>query len=215
MLMSTLSPEGDNQSDSSVVSRKIQSARRKNASSKSISRNNKSSTRSKKPVNHQIDDMFKNKSLEKKNQLNQTCNQNGNVSVGVISAKANNSINDIRENNLHTEEQSRHSVAFNPISTSSTTNRKISEGDRKLVNSVFSSITKRKSTNDEKNCKKKEDPIDCIDLEEDVPRSPSPRRVSKKARVVFQKCFENTFDPRMLPGHDTILVEDSDENNSD
>lgn len=46
--------------------------------------------------------------------------------------------------------------------------------------------------------------------DEIVPCSP-PRQPSKKARLIFQKCFKATFDPRMLPGHDKVLAEDSDE----
>lgn len=45
--------------------------------------------------------------------------------------------------------------------------------------------------------------------EDTVPNSPPPP-VSKKARLVFRKCFQATFDPRMLPGHDKILAKDSD-----
>ncbi|KAK0179681.1 hypothetical protein PV327_005412 [Microctonus hyperodae] len=45
--------------------------------------------------------------------------------------------------------------------------------------------------------------------EETVPDSPPPP-VSKKAKLMFRKCFQATFDPRMLPGHDKILMGDSD-----
>lgn len=152
--------------------------------------------------------VFRNKPAEERNQSDTTLNQNRNASMNV----ANNSVNSVQEKNLPIPEQNC-SVTFNHASTSST-NRKISEGQKKLVNSVFSSITKRKSTSDEEDPKKEEEVGDCIDLEENVPKSPQ-HQVIKRARLVFQKCFQNTFDPRMLPGHDTILVEDSDENNSD
>jgi len=212
LLLSTLNPDCDSQSDSSVVSRQVRSARRKNASSKSTSRHiNKSSNQIKKSVKPKVNDVFKKKSAEEKNQSDKTLNQNRNASMNIISTKVNKSINGVQEKNSRILEQSDDSVAFGP-STSSMTDRKISKGERKLINSVFSNITKRKSTNDEENHKKKEEIT--IDLEESVPQSP-PRQVAKRARLVFQKCFQSTFDPRMLPGHDTILVEDSDENNSD
>lgn len=215
MLLSTLSPDCDSQSDSSVVSRQMQSVRKRNArvSSRGV---NRSSNR-KKPVKTEVNDMFKNRPTEERNWSDETLNQNKNTSMNIISAKAYNSANDVREKNLHIPEQNHHSVASSPASTSSATNRKTSEDQRKLVKSVFSSITKRKSTNDEEDLNDKREgvAVECVDLEENIPRSPPQRQVAKKARLIFQKCFQNTFDPRMLPGHDTILVEDSDENNSD
>ncbi|XP_066585975.1 cell cycle checkpoint control protein RAD9A [Prorops nasuta] len=33
----------------------------------------------------------------------------------------------------------------------------------------------------------------------------------KKSRLIFRKCFESTFHPAMLAGHDIILAEDSDD----
>lgn len=214
LLLSTLSPDCDSQSDSSVVSRQIQSVRRKNASSRSTSRCvNKSSRRIKKSevIKPEVNDVFKSRLAEERNKSDKTLNQNMNASMNIVSA--NNSTNGVRERDLHMPEQSHRSVALGSVNTTSVTDRNISK-DRKLINSVFSNITKRKSTNDEKDYKEGEVAVDCIDLEENVPQSP-PRQVAKKARLVFQKCFQNTFDPRMLPGHDTILVEDSDENNSD
>ncbi|TGZ55955.1 cell cycle checkpoint control protein RAD9A [Temnothorax longispinosus] len=211
LLLSTLSPDSDSQSDSSVVSRQIQSVRRKNASSRGTSkRANKFSSRMKKSK-PEVSDIFK-RPAEEKNQSDKTLNQNRNASINIVSA--NNSINGVRERNL--PEQSRRSVAFSPASTSSATSKKISEDKRKLVKSVFSSITKRKLTDDEEDREKEEEvAVDCNNCEESVLQSPPRCQVAKKARLVFQKCFQNTFDPRMLPGHDTILVEDSDENNSD
>lgn len=212
LLLSTLSPDCDSQSDSSVVSRQMQSVRRRNAR---ISRGVNRSSNRKKPVKSEDNDMFKNRPTEERNRSDKTLNQNRNTSMNIISAKAYNSANGVREKNVHIPEQSR--SALSPASISSATNRKTSEDQRKLVNSVFSSITKRKSTNDEEdlNDKSEEVAVDCIELEESVPRSPPQRQVAKRAKIVFQKCFQNTFDPRMLPGHDTILAEDSDENNSD
>lgn len=40
-----------------------------------------------------------------------------------------------------------------------------------------------------------------------VPSSPP----TKKSRFYFRRCFEATFNPDTLPGHNVILAEDSDE----
>ncbi|XP_034945317.1 cell cycle checkpoint control protein RAD9A [Chelonus insularis] len=46
-------------------------------------------------------------------------------------------------------------------------------------------------------------------LEADVVPN-SPQRSAKKAKIIFKKCLQATFDPKNLPGHDTMLAEDSD-----
>ncbi|KAL6258871.1 hypothetical protein P5V15_010816 [Pogonomyrmex californicus] len=214
LLLSTLILDCDSQSDTSVV-RNIQSVRKKNTSSRSTSRGtNKSSSRIKKSDKSKVNDTSKKRITKEKNQVDKIFNQNKNA-ANVVSAKENNSVNDVREKNLHIPEQNHRSVTFNPTSTSSTTGSKISENQRKLINSVFSNITKRKSTSEEENDNNEVEVVrDRIALDKSVPRSPS-RQVTKRARLVFQKCFQDTFDSRMLPGHNTILVEDSDENNSD
>jgi len=214
MLLSTLSPDCDSQSDTSIVSRQVQSIRKKNVSRSTSNRVNKvSSSRIKKSIKPTVSDVSKNTLVKEKIQSDKTHNENRNASVSIVNVNANNSIN-AHEKNSHMPIQSCYSVACSLASTSSAISRKISENQRKLVNSVFSSITKRKSSDDKVNQKEKEDTIVCFDLDDNVPQSP-PRKVAKRAKVVFQKCFQNTFDPRMLPGHDTILVEDSDESNSD
>ncbi|XP_049839507.1 cell cycle checkpoint control protein RAD9A [Schistocerca gregaria] len=49
-------------------------------------------------------------------------------------------------------------------------------------------------------------PTRLSDCEDDmVPSSPP----SKKARYVFKKCFEATFNPQNIPGHDIVLADDS------
>lgn len=101
--------------------------------------------------------------------------------------------------------------ANTPSTNDIITRPSVSNNEKKLVHNVFSNILKRKSG---EGCTKNLDNVagekDNDDLENTVPKSPSPP--SKKARFIFRKCFQTTFDPRMLPGHDTILVEDSDEN---
>lgn len=94
---------------------------------------------------------------------------------------------------------------------SSTRFNKMGSSGKQLVNSVFSTITKRKSNgNDTVKLNQDDDQIDTIG--DSVPSSPPPP--AKKARLIFQKCFQRTFDPTMLPGYDVVLAEDSDEDNS-
>ncbi|EFN67003.1 Cell cycle checkpoint control protein RAD9A [Camponotus floridanus] len=215
LLLSTLSPDSDSQSDSSTINKQVQPIRRKSASSRNISKRiNKSSNRIKKstlPSEVVVDNIIKNRSEKKENQMDKMLNQT--TSVNIISVEANNSINNAQERSL---KQSR--LLLNPVSaTSSMINKKIPDDQRKLVNSVFSNIAKRKSISDEEDGELQEQTVgQCINLGESVLHSPSPlRQATKKAKLVFQKCFQNTFDPQMLPGYNTILVEDSDENNSD
>ncbi|ROT76528.1 hypothetical protein C7M84_004896 [Penaeus vannamei] len=44
--------------------------------------------------------------------------------------------------------------------------------------------------------------------EEDIPGTPPAKRAKK---FIFQRCFESTFNPEDVPGHDRVLAEDSDE----
>ncbi|XP_050457236.1 cell cycle checkpoint control protein RAD9B isoform X2 [Cataglyphis hispanica] len=216
LLLSTLSPDSDSQSDSSTVNRQVQPVRKKNVSSRNISKRvNKSSNQIKKAISPAElvikNNTFKNRPEKKMNQIDKTLTQIS--SVNIVSMKTNNSINNAQERNLKQKNS-----LLNPFdATSSVISKKIPDDQRKLVNSVFSNIAKRKSASDEEDCKLQEQIAgNHIDLEESIMRSPpSLRQAAKKAKLVFQKCFQNTFDPRMLPGHDIILVEDSDENNSD
>lgn len=214
LLLSTLSPDNDSQSDSSTINKQVQPIRKKSASRSIYKRINKSSNRIKKstlPTELVVDNIIKNRPRKKESQMDKMLNQT--TSVNIISVEANNSINSAQERNL---KQSR--LLPNLVSaTSSAISKKIPDDQRKLVNSVFSNIAKRKSVSDEEDCELQEQTAgQCLNLEESMAHSPSPlRQATKKAKLVFQKCFQNTFDPQMLPGYNTILVEDSDENNSD
>jgi hypothetical protein len=46
--------------------------------------------------------------------------------------------------------------------------------------------------------------------EDSVPRTP-PLPAAKKARYIFRRCFEATYNSQMLPGYDEVLAEDSDD----
>lgn len=215
LLLSTLSPDSDTQSDTSIVSRHVQSVRKKSASrcKSSSRRNNKSTNQAKKstiPNNHTINNTYKRRNTEETNQRSKIPDQVENNFRTIT--KTSSPVKDVLENQA---EQNR-LFAISPASTtSSTTRRRIPESHKKLVNSVFSNITKRKSMGDNEDSPKKEEAVKPMDLDESVLCSSPRQQLAKKAKIVFQKCLQTTFDPQMLPGHNTILVEDSDENTSD
>jgi len=222
LLLSTLNPDSDSQSDSTSISRSIQPVRKRNTSrnvSKHVSKtssNRKHHPRKKSAVTHKsaTNNTFKipHEDNLMESQFDRITGASTSVVVGEV--EANNSItSDIREMNQKQPERSRLFALNSPSTMSCTSNRRISEDQQKLISTVFSSIAKRKSVSDDESFKEKEKTD--IDLEENVPRSPPSRLVAKRARVVFQKCFQTTFDPHMLSGHDVILAEDSEEDNSD
>lgn len=43
-----------------------------------------------------------------------------------------------------------------------------------------------------------------------VPGTPPPPP-PKRARYIFKRCFQDTFNSQMLPGYDEVLAEDSDD----
>lgn len=220
LLLSTLNPDIDTQSDSTSISRPIP-VRKRNASSRGVSRRGSkaSSSRTKKPtvtakpaMNNTSEDMPVEENTLTENLFDRSAVAS--TSTVLREAEEDNSPNNIRKKNQKQQEQSRRLLTQSPASTTSCRgNRKMSEGQKKLVSTIFSNIMKRKSRSDDESFKEEAD--ECVDVEGNVSRSPPPRLVAKKARLVFQKCLQSTFDPRMLPGHDVVLVEDSDENNSD
>jgi len=220
LLLSTLNPDSDSQSDSTSISRSIQPVRKRNTSRSVSKRVNKTSsnrkniTRKKSTVTHKsvANNTFKIPD-EDNNLMENQFNRITDAFTNVVVREANSSItSDIREMNQKQPEQSRLFALNSPSTTSSISNR-VLEGQQKLVSTVFSSITKRKSTSDDESFEKEEKAN--INLEENMPRSPPPRLIAKRARMVFQKCFQTTFDPRALSDHDVILAEDSEEDNSD
>jgi len=52
--------------------------------------------------------------------------------------------------------------------------------------------------------------VEDIAEEDTVPGTPPPP-LSKKARYIFKRCFEATFNSQMIPGYDEVLAEDSDD----
>lgn len=49
--------------------------------------------------------------------------------------------------------------------------------------------------------------------EDAIPATP-PLPPAKKARYIFRRCFEATYNSQMLPGYDEVLAEDSDEDDT-
>ncbi|KAL7286043.1 hypothetical protein TKK_0019652 [Trichogramma kaykai] len=70
---------------------------------------------------------------------------------------------------------------------------------------LASSLMKRKSIDQDGDESSRD-----MDNDDLVQNSP-PRPKSKKAKLIFQKCFQKTFDPNNLPGHSNVEVEDSSE----
>ncbi|XP_014215016.1 cell cycle checkpoint control protein RAD9A [Copidosoma floridanum] len=76
------------------------------------------------------------------------------------------------------------------------------EGSEKTVKDAFAFL-KRKSEETAQNPNDKD--------EDDFVRNSPPRQLSKKAKMIFKKCFQSTFDPKMIPGYNQVEVEDSEE----
>ncbi|XP_063984264.1 cell cycle checkpoint control protein RAD9A isoform X2 [Diachasmimorpha longicaudata] len=79
-----------------------------------------------------------------------------------------------------------------------------SSGSTGKMPSLFSTASKRQVREPDRGS-------DDDDDHDTIPPSPPPP--TKKAKMIFRKCFESTFDPKMLPGHDTLLANDSDDEN--
>lgn len=89
-----------------------------------------------------------------------------------------------------------------PQSSYFTTTVNPSPGENTIKPSIFASPIKRKSDDmPEKSY--------LIDNAEDVVPNSPPKQPSKKARTVFQRCVQMTFDPRVIPGYTDVEVEDS------
>ncbi|XP_011506336.1 PREDICTED: cell cycle checkpoint control protein RAD9A [Ceratosolen solmsi marchali] len=87
------------------------------------------------------------------------------------------------------------------IASNSNTNKR--ENDNSSKQNAFSSLLKRKSNQEIHS-------PDGGDKDDLVQNSP-PKQPSKKAKLIFKKCFQTTFNPESLPGYNNIEVEDSGE----
>lgn len=214
LVLSTLSPDADTQTDTILMNKQEKSVRTtgnkrgsRKSSTKSAGRKPNKSTKLNSVSNStltRIHPCF----MEEENQRGQDTSREQNNP----STSRNNNQNAIEEGHLvaqpNIREESRKDTRAD--CDTSTRLREISASGRRLVNCVFSNIIKRKSDNHEPDDGQNISNDKCNETEEDrVPNSPSPP--AKKARLIFQRCFQDTFDPRTLPGYDIILAEDSDE----
>lgn len=131
------------------------------------------------------------KSLSKKS-FNDTnkINTNSTNSTEVVNSESVGRISDIPDTSFENNKKNTPNSLRNgtPFSTS-----RIDINSKLKMNS--SSLLKRKPEDDN----------------EDLVQNSPPRKQSKRAKHIFQKCFQTTFDPRSLPGYNDVEVEDSGE----
>ncbi|XP_076303368.1 cell cycle checkpoint control protein Rad9 isoform X2 [Lasioglossum baleicum] len=234
LVLSTLSSGTDSQTDSTVTARQEKSVKRRGGSKRTSKRSTKSKTKienktaknNKTLASASAKDIHpclieKEKQTEEhtvkgkeSSQLNisnrNTKNNTGNDRTSYLPIEEHNQ----EQSHSRSVEQNNQKVSHNNPSTSYNANAlsKSSKSAREVASSVFSTITKRKSISDETGRQEREN-RNKADVSDTVPNSPPPP--AKKARLIFQKCFQKTFDPRTLPGYDVVLAEDSDEPGSE
>ncbi|XP_017881654.1 cell cycle checkpoint control protein RAD9A [Ceratina calcarata] len=214
LVLSTLNPDADTQTETILMNKQDKSVRtatgnrrgsRKSNTKSALRMKNRSATLNcvSNPARSSLHPCF----MEEENQKEQDdSNERSNPSTS-----RNNNQNVIEKSYLlakNTHEKSQRDSRAE--SDKSTRLREISANEKRLVSSVFSNIIKRKSNNHEPYNEQNVSNDKRNVVEEDkVPNSPPPP--AKKARLIFQKCFQRTFDPSTLPGYDVILADDSDE----
>lgn len=90
---------------------------------------------------------------------------------------------------------------------SNATTGKVTNHAQSIRNSVFSSITNKQHSDYDQETSNGVD-AEMNDDDESVQNSP-PLNPSKKAKTIFKRCFQTTFDPSNLPGFMDVEVEDS------
>ncbi|XP_031834307.2 cell cycle checkpoint control protein Rad9 isoform X1 [Nomia melanderi] len=213
LILSTLSSDTDSQTETTIIGKQEKSVKRRTGNRRAPRKSNKSTNkvenRTVKTLASSTTKATHSHLSEKKKQTNEhSFHEKDNLQLNK-NTKSNQSNNNI--NHFRLEKDNQEEFHTNP-STSCNTSARLTEActsGRKLVNSVFSTITKRKSSNDETNKQRLENSDKFDILEDAIPSSPPPP--AKKARLIFQKCFQKTFDPSTLSGYDVILAEDSDE----
>ncbi|XP_076660605.1 cell cycle checkpoint control protein Rad9 isoform X2 [Halictus rubicundus] len=230
LVLSTLSSGTDSQTDSTISGRQEKSVKRRAGNRRASRRSNKSATNienktakknktaasvSAKDIHPRLveqkkqtnEHTTKEKESSQLNRSNRTTKNNeGNDHISYLPVEEHSQ----KQSHSRSVEQNNQKIFHNNPSTSYNTSAlsKPTTSARELVSSAFSTITKRKSVNNETGRQERENQ-DKADISDTVPNSPTPP--AKKARLIFQKCFQKTFDPRTLPGYDIILAEDSDE----
>ncbi|XP_076755058.1 cell cycle checkpoint control protein Rad9 isoform X2 [Xylocopa sonorina] len=222
LVLSTLSSDVESQSEATSVSNQAKSAKRVTGNKRvSKKANNKSTSRTQNKSTNKSNSTLASATLqgmhscfmeENKERERDNTRVQANLSVNMVNTptRGNQEANEISylpvERNTQEEfQRSQSSSSSNIISKFN----KTPISGKQLVNTVFSTITKRKFSNDGTDKRKSLDNDKCDVSEDKIPSTPPPP--SKKARFIFQKCFQSTFDPRTLPGYDVILAEDSDE----
>ncbi|XP_015514867.1 cell cycle checkpoint control protein RAD9A [Neodiprion lecontei] len=211
IVLSTLNPEGDNRSEASTIRSREQTMLKKAAASKRIPRKTNASANRKlrnQPKNvraryntsafspMEVTNMKAKKNYEAHHEDLMNTDSNEDCLLSTVGNKSVSS--DIAYETkvcLSTpaiiENRSRIPTDSMPVSNS-----------KSYAESIFSTIINdaaRSETNSAETVN-----------EDLVPNSP-PKPSSKKAKTIFKKCFQTTFDPRMLPGHDIVLAEDTDD----
>lgn len=206
-MLSTLSSDTDSQAETTLINKPQEKSIKRRATNKRVCRKNNKS-----------DSKIQDKSIKSNNKL-------GNVKTphpcfveelkGQVDTSTRDNQNLNRVSKLPIEQDIEDKMKQNSSSSCDifTNINKTSTSEKKLVNFIFSTITKRKSSNNETDKEQNLDSDQSDAFEDKVPNSPSPP--NKKARFIFQKCFQKTFDPRTLPGYNVILAEDSDEASND
>ncbi|XP_003706330.2 cell cycle checkpoint control protein Rad9 [Megachile rotundata] len=208
LVLSTVSADTDSQTETTLdgkqeksVNRRVENKRTSRKTNKSRSRIDNKTAKSNKTLGNSALNNTNQCFVDKSKKTNQnTSKEQPSLLVSKSTTDNENEVNGLSvRQNAHRESQI--------CSSSSYDTSKKSISGKKLVNSIFSSITKRKSISDESDKQQMQNNSDT--LKDAIPNSPSPP--NKKARLIFQKCFQTTFDPQTLPGFDVILAEDSDE----
>ncbi|XP_076161654.1 cell cycle checkpoint control protein Rad9 isoform X2 [Ptiloglossa arizonensis] len=217
LVLSTLSSDTDSQTDTMVIGKQDKCTKQKTKNKqrkpkKSIKKIENKSTNINKTLGNTTAKNTCSYLMEKKNETNQDIpKEKANLQTRLSSRSSTNDQNRNGNSGLSIEQNIQEESDNDPSSSCNKTARlsKASTSGKKLVTSVFSTVTKRKPSNNEIDRQLRQDNDKSDILEDEIPDSPSPP--TKKARLIFQKCFQKTFDPRTLPGYDIILAEDSDE----
>ncbi|XP_076674271.1 cell cycle checkpoint control protein Rad9 isoform X1 [Andrena cerasifolii] len=214
LVLSTLNSDADSQTETTLIGtnekttkRRVGGKRISKKPSRSISKANKKSATINKTLGNTNSENTHPALTEKMKETNlNSSKEKANSLRDVPSRSLRDDPNKNEVSVLPVERDTREESPNYPSSSRDLTSKlsETSTNRKKIANSVFSSITKRKSSKNETD---REQNLDNDNFDA-VPNSPPAK---KRARLVFQKCFQRTFDPKTLPGYDIILAEDSDE----
>lgn len=210
MLLSTLNPDTDSQANETVINTHKRTVRKKSSTSRLKWRDvSKRTNKPRTSIQTSINSTFNTRQLE--NEANKILYQVDNTSMNTIHVKtpASNSKNGIQKKNQNKAQENQSTTQNSPSVSSTVASKNISTHSKKLITSVFSNIVKRKSTDNEQSPDHNKEIMES-DMEENTPLSPV-LQPTKKAKLIFQRCFQDTFRSSTLPGHDAVLVKDSDD----